>query len=372
MQIKPFKLERYFAQYEFSARYLLSASDCESLSLQELLRWADDEALELWRGLRLGYTESQGHPLLRQEIARQYERLTPDDVLVLSPIEGIFIAMNALLEPDDHVIVVSPAYQSLYEVARSLGCWVTGWEIEPRGNQWHLDVERLKRSILIETKLLVLNFPHNPSGYLPSLDQLQAILDLARQRELYVFSDEMYRLLEYDPAHRLPTLCDLYDRAVVLSGLSKTFSLPGLRIGWLATPDRVLLEKLQVLKDYTTICNSAPSEILGLMALRAQETIVQRNLDIIRHNLDVAERFFARHDACFEWRRPRAGSVAFVRWTGGTPVDEFCQDVLEQQDVLIVPGSMFDFPGNYFRIGLGRKDFPRAIERVRDYMRRTT
>jgi aspartate/methionine/tyrosine aminotransferase len=306
---------------------------------------------------------------LRQEIARQYERLAPDDVLTLSPIEGIFIVMNALLKPDDCIIFVSPAYQSLYEVARSLGCWVLGWEIEPRGDRWQLDVEHLAESMPPETKLLVLNFPHNPSGYLPSLDQLQAVLEIARQRELYVFSDEMYRLLEYDPAHRLPPLCDLYDRSVLLSGLSKTFSLPGLRIGWLATPERALLEKFQVLKDYTTICSSAPGEILGLMALRAQETIVQRNLDIIHHNLDVAEDFFAEYDACFQWRRPRAGSVAFVRWTGGTPVDEFCRDVLEQQDVMIVPGSMFDFPENYFRIGLGRKDFSQAIERVRDYMR---
>jgi len=368
MQIKPFKLERYFAAHEFSAPYLLSASDCESLTLQELLAWADAEALALWHDLALGYTESQGHPLLRQEIARLYQGIAPEETLVVAPEEGIFVAMNALLGRDDHAVVISPAYQSLYEIARSLGCRVTGWEVEATEEGWRLDVEALKRRIHIGTKLLVINFPHNPSGYLPPRSDLEAILDLAREFDLYVFSDEMYRLLEYDPAHRLPAVCDLYDKGVSLSGLSKTFSAPGLRIGWLATKDRALLEACTVLKDYTTICSSAPSEVLGIMALRAQDAIVQRNLDIIGHNLEVMEALCDEYDDWFDWLRPQAGSVAFPRLTSGMPVDDFCREVLEQKGVVIVSGSMFEFPGEHFRVGLGRRNLPEAVERVREYV----
>lgn len=366
--LPPFKLERFFARYEFQVRVILSASDCESLRLRELLNLADPDSRALWEQLSLGYTESAGLPALREEVARLYARLNPDDVLVLAPEEGIYIAMHTLLAPGDHVIALFPAYQSLYEVARSRGCPVTLWELTPQDDRWHLDLEFLARSLTAKTRLLVLNFPHNPTGYLPSRAELDAILDLARQHDLTVFSDEMYRLLEYDPADRLPSACDVYEKGISLSGLSKSLALPGLRIGWLAARDRDLMDRWCIFKDYTTICSSAPSEVLALMALRAQESILARNLGIIQENLQTAERFFAEHEALFVWRRPRAGSVAFPEWIGDGPVEVFCQGVLDREGVLVVPGSLFDVPGNYFRLGLGRRDFAPALDCVRRYL----
>jgi aspartate/methionine/tyrosine aminotransferase len=194
-------------------------------------------------------------------------------------------------------------------------------------------------------------------------------VEFAWKHGLYVFCDEMYRMLEYDPACRLPAICDLYEKGISLSGLSKTFALPGLRIGWLATQERALLEKWLTFKDYTTICNSAPSEVLGILALRANEAILARNLEIIRENLTTAERFFIEQEKRFVWIRPRAGSVAFPQWRGDTSVEQFCQHMLDQQGVLIVPGSIFDFPGNHFRLGLGRKNFAEALRRVGDYLK---
>ncbi|CAG0947599.1 partial Aspartate aminotransferase, partial [Anaerolineae bacterium] len=206
------------------------------------------------------------------------------------------------------------------------------------------------------------------TGYLPTRDELDAIVNLARERGAYIFSDEMYRLLEYDPARRLPAMCDLYEKGISLSGLSKTFALPGLRIGWLATRERALVNACQSFKDYTTICNSAPSEILGIIALRAKETILARNLDLIRGNLEIAERFFTEHANRFAWIEPHAGSIAFPRWTGGMSVEQFCANVREQQGVMIVPGSTFDFPGDHFRVGLGRRNFAGALARVAEYL----
>jgi aspartate/methionine/tyrosine aminotransferase len=368
MSISPFQLERYFARHEFTAKYLLSPSDCESLSLRELLQLADADVLALWNELRLGYTESPGHPLLRAEVAQLYQHITPDDVLIAVPEEAIFIAMQTLLEPGDHVVTIFPAYQSLYEVARAIGCEVSPWRLALGADGWQLDLDRLERTLTDRTRLLVLNFPHNPTGFLPSRDEFDAMTEIARRHDLYVFCDEMYRRLEYDPAQRLPSICDLYEKGIALSGLSKTFALPGLRLGWLAMREQALLPQWLSYKDYTTICNGAPSEVLGLIALRAKDAIITRNLDIIRQNLIIAEQFFAEQRDRFFWIRPHAGSIAFPRWTSDTSVEQFCQDVLDQQSVMIVPGSIFDFPGNHFRVGLGRQNFAEALQRVSDYL----
>lgn len=368
MKIRPFGLERYFADYEFNVPYIISASDCESLSLRHLLDLADAETMGLWERLSLGYTESQGHPLLRQEVARLYSEITPADVLIVAPEEGIFITMHALLEPGDHVIVTFPGYQSLYSIAEALGCRVTRWELEAGEVGWRLDLGLLEEAITPLTKLLVVNFPHNPTGYLPARDQLDAILELARRHNLYVFSDEMYRLLEYDAERQLPAVCDLYEKGIALFGLSKSFSLPGLRIGWLATSDRPLLARMQMLKDYTTICSSAPSEVLGIIAVRAKDRIIRRNLRLIRDNIQVAGAFFAENADWFIWLEPQAGSIAFPRLTGDIPVNTFCEEVLQQKGVLIVPGTLFELSGNHFRLGLGRRNFPQALSRLEEYI----
>lgn len=368
MQITPFKLERYFAQYEFKVKYLLSPSDCESLSMAELLQLADPDSLALWNELRLGYTESPGHPMLRTEVSRLYQTISPDDVVIAAPEEAIFIAMQALLRPGDHVVSIFPAYQSLYEIARSMGCDVTPWTLELGADGWRLDLSQLEHALTERTRLIVINFPHNPTGYLPSSSEFASIVELARKHDVYIFCDEMYRLLEYDPARRLPAMCDRYEKGLSLSGLSKTFALPGLRLGWLVTRDRDLMERCLAFKDYTTICSSAPSEILGIVALRAGDALVARNLAIIRNNLKIAEQFFVDQGGRFVWLRPQAGSIAFPRWTGGTPVEQFCQGALDEHGVMIVPGSIFDFPGNHFRLGLGRRNFAEALSRVRDYL----
>src|SRR5512146_488399 len=248
--LPPFKLERYFARYEFSADYLFSASDCESLRLDELLALADDESRRLWDELSLGYTESPGHPLLRAEIARSYPGLSPEDVLVMAPEEAIYIFMRTMLAPGDEVVVVSPAYQSLYEVARAIGCRVIPWPLALTEKGWAADLDLLKRLLTARTRLLVINFPHNPTGCLVSRPELDAILELAAGQGVYVFSDEMYRLLEFDPLRRrLPPVCTLYERGISLAGMSKVYGLPGLRIGWLAAPDPGLQARWQQYKD---------------------------------------------------------------------------------------------------------------------------
>ncbi|TCL74132.1 aspartate/methionine/tyrosine aminotransferase [Hydrogenispora ethanolica] len=369
MQLNDFKLERYFAKYEFNVEYLLSPSDCESLSLPELLEYADPDGKELWANLKLGYTESKGHPALREEIARLYREISAEDVLVLTPEEGIFIALNTILRPGDSAVVVDPAYQSLQEIPRSLGCKVTPWPIVAGNGQWTLDLNRLEDSIDNRTRLLAINFPHNPTGFLPSRELFAGILDLVRRHDLYLLSDEMYWLSEHHPADRLPAVADAYEKGVSLFGLSKTFGLPGLRIGWLATRGQALMDRFASMKDYTTICGSAPSEVLAIIGLRAKERLIARSREIILRNRDLAEQFFAEHPESFRWFAPQAGSTAFPELTRAVPVEAFCEDVVLTKNLMILPGTVFDAPGNHFRVGLGRQNFPQALARLGEYLR---
>jgi aspartate/methionine/tyrosine aminotransferase len=371
MAINPFKLERYFARHEFSANYLLSSSDCESLSLAEILEMASLESLELWHNLKLGYTESAGHPLLRAEVANTYANITTDNVVIAVPEEAIYIAMQTLLNPGDHVIAIAPTYQSLHEIAVSLGCQLTAWELEPAKHGWRLDLDKLEDSLQPQTRLIIINFPNNPTGFLPSRQDFDNILALAQKHNLYIFSDEMYRLLEMDPRQRLPAVCDTYEKGITLSGLSKSFALPGLRIGWLATQQTLLIKNWLQFKDYTTICNSAPSEILAIIALQNTKSIVARNIEIIRANMHLAEQFFSEHQSQVSWTNPLAGSIAFPEWLGQDNVDDFCQNVLDQQGIMIVPGSMFNYSGKRFRIGLGRKNFSEALEHFDEFLNST-
>ena len=366
---RPFALERHFAAHEFSAPYLFSASDCEPLSLERLLALADPETTGMWKDLRLGYTDSQGLPALRREIARLYVNVSPEDVVVVVPEEGIFLAMHALLHADDHVVTTFPGYQSLYEFARDIGCAVDQWRPSEE-NGWRFDPASLERLARPNTRLLVMNFPHNPTGYLPSCGEFRAVLAWANARGIRVFSDEMYRLLELDPADRLPSAADGDDRAITLFGMSKAFGLAGLRIGWLVIRDRNALQRVVALKDYTTICASAPAELLALIGLRARDAIVSEHLARIGRNVALLDRFLADHPGFATCVLPRAGSVCFPRLTSREGTSAFCRRIVEQAGVMIVPSAVYDFGDEHFRIALGRENFPEVLGRFEQFATR--
>jgi len=371
MDLNPFKLERYFAEYEFSAKYLLSSSDCDGLLLSDLLGLADAETAKLWQGLALGYTESLGHPLLREEIAKLYQGIVPEDCLVVVPEEGIFIALNSILHKGDHVICTFPGYQSLFEIAESLGCEVTRWEPQEQ-NGWRFDPDFLKQNIKPNTKLVIVNFPHNPTGSYPSKEDYQQILDLARQNDLHLFSDEMYRFLEYDAALKLPSACEVYEKAVSLFGMSKSFGMAGARLGWLVTKDKSLYAKMAAFKDYTTICGSAPSEILSIIALRSKEVIIERHLVRIKRNLSLLDAFFAEYAGRFAWIRPKAGTIAFPRLLGTTKASDFCRRVVQEAQIMLLPSTVFDYGDQHFRLGFGRENIPEVLGIFWDYLKKNS
>jgi aspartate/methionine/tyrosine aminotransferase len=274
--------------------------------------------------------------------------------------------MHAALGAGDHIIVHSPCYQSLGEVAHSLGCEITRWTANEQ-NGWALDLDDLKRNIRSNTRAVVINTPHNPTGYLMAEDDFREVSRITQAQGIILFSDEVYRESEHDLGDRLPPACDINEQAVSLGVMSKTYGLPGLRIGWIATHNAEIRTKMATLKDYTTICNSAPSEFLAEVALRHRQKIAQRNLDIITSNLAILDNFFARHDEQFTWIRPKAGPMAFPRLVG-EDIASFCHELVTTSGVLLLPGTLYDDRGNHFRIGFGRKNFPEAVTRWEEFL----
>jgi aspartate/methionine/tyrosine aminotransferase len=367
VRIADFELERYFARWEFAARHILCASDVEPYRLDELLTLADDDARHRWETLRLGYTESLGLPALREELASLYHTLSADDLITFAGAEeGVFVAMHALLQPGDHAVVVWPAYQSLYEVARSIGADVTLVALDPR--DWSLDVDAVAAAMRPNTRVIVVNSPHSPTGAQISAADQARLVSIAELHGAYLFSDEVYRFLEHG-APALAPAADATSRALSLGVMSKAFGLAGLRVGWIASSDAALRARLASLKDYTSLCNSAPSEILALIALRARQTVLARSMQIIRANLELLDGFFTRNAERFRWVRPRAGSVGFPELLAGD-VDRFADELVRRDGVLILPASRFGYPGNHFRIGFGRRDFGTGLERLEAFATR--
>ena len=372
MRIADFALERYFARWEFAVDHLLCASDVQGYPMAELLALADDDTRRMWDGLTLGYTESTGHPLLRAEIASLYEDLEPDHVLVFAGAEeAIFCLANVLLSPGDHAVVTWPGYQSLYEVARAADADVTLHELREE-HGWAIDIDLLRSQVTPSTRLVVVNAPHNPTGMQPDRATFDALVALAEEVGAHLLVDEVYRFLEFDGVERLPAGADASPRGISLGVMSKSFAMAGLRIGWLATRDRDVLERCARFKDYTTICSSAPSEVLALIGLRARETVLARSRSIVADNLVALDTFFDAWSDRFTWVRPRAGSVGFPRLTvPGVSIDAWAAGLVEAEGVLLLPGSQFDYGGNHFRLGFGRADLPIALERLERHAERT-
>jgi len=366
VQIQPFAIERFYERWEFRVELMLSSSDCEALSVADLLLLEPDSQARLHEQ-RLGYTEVPGSHELRSAVAGRYQHLEPENVLTLAAAEeGIFLAYHALLIPGDHAVVEAPCYGSAIEVARSAGADVSLWQ-RSHEDGWAHDLDALERMLQANTRIIYINSPHNPTGTQMSHAAFERVVELAREREIVLFSDEVYRGLEHDAADRLPAACDLYEKALSLGTVSKAYGLPGLRIGWLSSRDPALIDRIRELKLYTTICSSAPSELLVALALRHGDDLVERSRRLVLANLPLLEGFLERRRELFEWVRPSAGPIGFPRLSGDFDVERWCEQLAEQAGVLLLPGAVYEQP-RHLRMGFGRANLPQALARLDEHL----
>lgn len=359
--LPPFQTELYFAEFEFTAPHLLSSSDCQTITVSELLEIAGESPQSLLE-ISLGYSPTWGSDSLREAVATWSQTLTAEDVLILSsPMEGLFLVSQAL---DVETIVLTPAFDAL----KNLPAQVKQWALQPTDEGWRLDFEALDSLAGPETGLLVVNFPHNPTGFEPNLAEWEFLISWAQGKGIRIFCDEMYRGLCRPGREPLPSAVDLDERALVLGGLSKAHGLPGLRGGWLTSRDRGLLRHLHSLKLYTSICAPAPAELLSVLALRAQERLFERSRTIVEGNIALAEAFFAQWADLFVWRAPQAGSLALVELKHPGSAEEFCYHLARDHGIVLLPGSFMGFPDRYVRFGLGRESFSGGLRALDEYL----
>ena len=372
--MRDFALEVYFSKWEFAAKHNLAASDAQSMSVSELLGYASASDRERFDNVHLGYTETFGSKPLLGEIAKTFDTIKQSNVLCFAGAEeGVYVAMRVLLTPSDHCIVITPNYQAAETIPLAI-CAVTGVALDPDDN-WAVDLDAIRAAIRPNTKLISINFPNNPTGAIPARAIFDGLIELCRANGIWLFSDEVYRLIERDPSLRLPQVADVYERGISLNVMSKSYGLPGLRIGWLGCQDRQFLVACERYKHYLSICNAGPSEVLAEIALKAREAILARNRGIVSDNLNLLDVFFADFPDLFDWRRPDGSCVAFVRYKGVDGVESFTERLVEDSGVLLLPSSIYrselgPVPQDHFRIGFGRLGMDQGLAVFGDWLTR--
>lgn len=371
-----FRLETWFSRWEFAAAHSFTASDAQTMSLNELLAMAG-RSIEDLGALDLGYRPTFGTSELRSAVASLYDNVESDDVLAFSGAqEALFWVLAELLRDGGHAVVTVPNYQSMEAIPLASSASVSGlplWEGNGPDLRWTLDLDRLVGLLRPDTRVVAVNFPNNPTGFVPARDTFVALAELCHERGIVLVSDEVYRGIETDPRMTLPHAADLSPSAVSINVLSKSYGLPGLRIGWVATLDRALLGRLEKCKHYTSICNPGLTEHLATIAIGLGDRIHARNRAIVAENIVTVREFFAEFPDLFAFESPIGGCVAFPRYLGADGPDAFATRAIEEAGVLTLPSSIYssslgDVPTDRIRIGFGRTSTPETIDVLRRHL----
>ncbi|KMU80288.1 aspartate aminotransferase [Coccidioides immitis RMSCC 3703] len=368
VQIIPFAVEQWMDKYETWAKYNIAETCSASISIDDLRSFSEDPSRNpLSTSTKLTYGAIRGSEELRSNLAKLYSTgnstttVSPENILITSgAIQANFLLLYTLVQPGDHVICHYPTYQQLYSVPESLGAEVSLWKTSG-DDGWQLDLKELKDLVRPNTKMIIVNNPQNPTGSLISKDILTGLVDIARQGSMFVLCDEVYRPLFHtlDKSEWPPSLLSLgYERSIVTGSMSKAFALAGIRVGWIASVSKAIIEDCARARDYTTISVSQVDDRIAAFALESPhvEKLLDRNLNLAKKNLAILKDFIDEHQDVCEWVVPRAGTTAFVRFSrDGKPIDDatFCHVLQEKKGVMFVPGGKCfgeEFKG-YVRIG---------------------
>lgn len=359
MQLPPFLIERMFAKHEFTARVNLTGSDTEALALSDLWQVAPAQTRTWYESLTLGYTESPGHPELRELAAQASDVQSGSAVQVFAgATEAVFVLLNAVLEAGDHVIVIGPTYQLLIDVPRATGADVTEVRLH-RENGWELDISEIRRALRPNTRLIVANFPHNPTGSLPERAVFEELLNLVDGTDTFLLSDEIYRGIQLDPQRQLPSAAAMTPNAITVTGVSKVLGMAGVRIGWTVTRNAAITDKLLDYRYWTTLATSAPSEVLAIAGLQAAPALLDRANSLVRTNSAALASFVASTPG-WEWIPPTGGTCAYP-WLTSSGAQPFSEWLVEHHGVLLASDLMFQHTGQHLRFGLGRAQFQEGI-----------
>ena len=367
MKFKPFVLERWFSKYEHDCEIMMGESGVKPLTLKQLLDLTGNTFDHI--DVMLGYGWSNGLPKLRELIAEEYEELDANHIVVTNgAIEANFIVSYTLLEPNSEVVSIMPTYAQLFQVGENLGARVKKWRLEmDRGYKPNID--QLADMISENTDLIIINYPHNPTGACIERTDLEEICALAEHYNLPLLSDEIYRGLEYKATDRAPPAADLYENAISVAGLSKVYGLPGLRIGWLACKNKELLDRIWSFRDFTSICNGVLNEKVAEIALQNRELLRERGRKIAVKNFEILKQWVDDHSDVISWVPPKAAVLTMLMYHFDMDSETFCRGLIEEKSVFTAPGSCFETE-RQFRVGFGydTERLKEGLKRLGEYI----
>jgi len=370
MKIKDFGVEIWMNLYENNCTYNLAETCVESLTLEELLDLSGrkEEILDELLKMQLNYGDIEGSQALRKHILKLYSSI--DDIervtITHGAIGGNSLSIFTLVEPGDHVISVLPTYQQHYSIPEAYGAEVDILQLKPEDN-FLPSLDELRSLVKPETKLICINNPNNPTGALMDEAYLKAIVEIAKSCDAYILCDEVYRGLNHDGDYYTRSIVDLYDKGVATSSMSKTYSLAGLRLGWVVGPED-FIEKVNRRRDYNTISCGKIDDRLAVVAMENREKILERNRTIIHKNIGLLDEWVEK-EAKLSYIRPKAGTTAFIKYDLDMPSEEFCVKLLEQKGVMLVPGTALHMEG-YLRIGYAYSPsvFKIGLEKISEFL----
>lgn len=370
MKIKPFGVEIWMNQYETQCAYNLAETCVESLTVAQLLEIAGKHnvILDELLPLKLTYGAIEGTERLRGNVAALYARQKAENVTITHGAIGANALVYAtLVEPGDRVISIVPTYQQHYSIPESYGADL---QIHKLGeeNGFLPDLDAVQRLVTPNTKLIAVTNPNNPTGSLMDRAMMQRIADMAASCGAYVLCDEVYRGVDQEGDDLTVSMADLYERGISTGSMSKAFSLAGLRLGWIVGP-KDLIHAVSIHRDYNTISVGMLDDHFAAIALEHRDAILARNRAIVRTNLAILDRWVAQ-ELAISYVKPKAGTVALLKYDFDMPSREFCVRLLEAEGVMFTPGSALDMEG-YVRIGYAnnRAVLEAGLERVSRFLK---
>jgi len=371
MKIKPFGVEMYMNEHEDFCKYNLGETCVSSLTVDELLDLVGnkEEILQEMLSLRLSYGHIKGSLNFKAAVCSLYKTVKPENVLSTHGAIGAnHLTITTLVEPGDEVISVLPTYQQLYSIPESLGAKVHILPLNME-NKFLPDLDLLKKTMNNKVKLVCINNPNNPSGAVMDEAFLKQIIEIVKPYGSYILCDEVYRGLIHEGDNMMASMADLYEKGISTGSMSKTYSLAGLRLGWIAAPEDVI-EKIFIHRDYNTISCGVLDDYLAALALKNKDKVFERSLKILKNNLTILDNW-VNNDPNFNYVKPKAGTTAFVKLNFDIPSEEFCLGILKEKGVLIVPGKAMDMEG-FIRIGYAyeAKLLQTGLDMISEYARK--
>ena len=354
---------KWMDKYETNAQSNIAETCVASISLEDLQNLSEDGEGDIYsKSSKLTYGTIRGSDKLRSILANLYsaKRSFHAENILITPgaIAANLIVFYSLLRKGDHVICHYPTYQQLYEIPRSLGAEVDYWKVR-EDRKWELDIEELKRLLRPNTKMIIINNPHNPTGAIIPKSTLEALIEIAEEKDLIVHCDEVYRPLFHSISPGSPEfppsiLSLSYTKTIATGSLSKAYSLAGIRVGWIASRSPDIIEACAQARHYTTISVSQIDDQIAAFALGPSciHALLHRNIQLAKRNLEILEKFVESHRWACEWVKPVAGTTAFIKFSKmGSEVDDvaFCETLIEQTGVMLVPGRTCFGDGTEFK-----------------------